>query len=245
MSDHDTVACIVLIGDELLNGSVQDTNGKYLIERLRKHGVKVSAWHIIGDDIDQIAETISLEAPRNQWVITSGGVGPTHDDVTMQGIAKAFGVPLETNAFVAELISRHFVGATANVWMKMARLPTTCKTIYIEDIRLPIFWLDNVFILPGIPEIFRLQFAAIEERFVGVPFYSHSIYFQIGEGLLAPKLTEASSQFKGVQFGSYPVLNQDQYRVRVSLESRDENLLTQAMQWLVGQFEPDSVLKLE
>ena len=241
---NDPTASIILIGNELLNGKVRDTNGPYLLDRLRKKGVRIGSCHTVGDEVSRIAELVKLESVRNSWVFTSGGVGPTHDDVTMEGICEAFGVELVYNDGVRSLIEEHFKDRNLEAWMKLAYVPDLCKLIYSKGARFPVIQMKNVYVLPGIPEIFKLQFNSIEDRFESSPFHHRAIYFTLAEGVLAGPLALGAKTFPEVLLGSYPTFVQEDYKVRVTLESRSRENLSRAFKWLIDQFPPSDIYKV-
>ena len=143
-------AAIVVIGNEILSGKVVDTNSPYLSRELRGLGVDVLRIVVIPDDIDTIASEVRIASDAHDLVFTSGGVGPTHDDLTMDGVAKAFGVPIEVNETVVARIERA-VGQPANASQrKMAALPAGALLIDAGDLWFPVVVIENVHIFPGI-----------------------------------------------------------------------------------------------
>ena len=154
-------AAIVVIGNEILSGKVVDTNSPYLCRELRGLGVDVRRVVVIPDEIDTIAREVRAASDAHDFVFTSGGVGPTHDDLTMDGVAKAFGVAIEVNDAVVARIERA-VGEPANASQrKMASLPAGALLIDAGDLWFPVVVIGNVHVFPGIPELLQKKFDSI------------------------------------------------------------------------------------
>lgn len=246
MDQENRTAAIVLVGNELLSGKVADENGAYLIAALRQLGVGLRAIHVVADDVDQIANTVAFEAAARDFVFTSGGVGPTHDDVTLAGIARAFDVPLVANEELEEHIVAHVPTGevTVEAWRKMAQVPEGCALVYSGDALWPIFRMRNIFALPGIPAHFRRQFDAIREQFRAGRYHARSVYCRIGEGTLAGPLMQIATAYPDVTLGSYPELGNADYKVRVTLESKDHSSLEAAYSAFMATLGRDGVYKI-
>ena len=147
-------AAIVLIGDELLSGKIRDANGALLIDDLRALGIEVTELHMVSDRIERIVEAIELVRHRNDVVFTSGGVGPTHDDKTLDAVAEAFGVDLEAQEELLSRIRARFGDDPDNPWLKMGHVPAGCDLLFHEDTRWPVMRMGNVYVLPGVPQLF-------------------------------------------------------------------------------------------
>lgn len=225
MSDRNT-AGIVLIGDELLSGKVVDTNGAYLIRELRRMGIEVTELHMVPDQIERIVEILALVRVRNSVVFTTGGIGPTHDDRTMDAVAQVVGEPLVRRPELVEIIRKHFGDNPETPWLKMADVPPTCELLYHDSTRWPGYKVDNIYVLPGIPEIFQRQFNHIRASLSGgPPFALRVLYLSVGEGELASILSEAAERYPRAAIGSYPVWDHPEYRVRVTVEAPEVELL--------------------
>ncbi len=246
MEPTQTTASVVLIGNELLSGRVTDANGPYIVAALRELGVGVMSLHVVTDDVDHIAETVALETGRRDFVFTSGGVGPTHDDVTLAGLAKAFDVDLIVNDALREHIVAHVPtgDVTVEAWLKMAQVPLGCALLYASDALWPVYRMQNVFVLPGIPAHFRQQFDAIREQFRAGRYHARSVYCRVGEGVLAAPLMKVSGAFPAVTLGSYPEVGNADYQVRVSLESKDRDALEAAYRAFMSTLGRDGVFKI-
>ena len=166
-------AAVIIIGNEILSGKVKDENSHYLAQGLRELGVELSLVMVIPDRVPDIAEAVSMCSSRYDYVFTSGGIGPTHDDVTIQGIASAFGVKTEINRKLEEVILSRCGERPSDVALRMAELPQGAEVIELEGIGFPPVRMKNVFIFPGIPEFMRKKFDALKERFRSRPSRSH------------------------------------------------------------------------
>ena len=239
-------AAVILIGNELLSGKVTDENGDYLIRELRTLGVLLQELRVVSDEISAIAEAVKSLSERNDMVFTSGGVGPTHDDITLEGIARAFGVEIVENEGMAQHIREVFRDEPERraSFMKMAQVPMGTMLIQNAELFWPIYQVHNVYVLPGVPVIFRRQFDAIKSRFSSAPFVLKTIYLSIGEGQLASTLTTACRIFPGIAFGSYPVWGDPNYRVRVTLEAKDKNAVDDGYQWLCSEVGAEHIFKV-
>lgn len=227
MSPTPRTAALLLIGDELLSGKVHDANGPLVVESFRSAGVDLREVRVIPDTIAGIAEAVRALRTHHDIVVTSGGVGPTHDDLTMRGVAAAFDVPIVTHDELATAIRRfyHEQPDQLRVWLRMAQLPQGCELLFDGDIVWPVYRMEQVYILPGIPQIFRRQFLAILHRFAAARIRQRTLYLTLGEGDLAEPLEDVGGRFPDVSIGSYPLLEGGLVRTRVTLESRDEQQL--------------------
>ncbi|RME71926.1 MAG: competence/damage-inducible protein A [Planctomycetota bacterium] len=222
-------AAVVAIGDELLSGKVRDTNVAWLIEQLRALGTPLCEVRVIGDRLEQIARTFADLAPRHDHVFSSGGVGPTHDDRTLEGIARAFGLPLERNERLAALIREFYGDRTNEALLRMADLPRGAQLIEAPGLPIPVVQVRNVIVLPGEPTIFRRKFDAIRERFRQRPVVVRRLYLDLDEGPIAERLEALQRRFPEVAIGSYPRYSGVDYRVLVTLESRDPEAVERAV----------------
>lgn len=235
---------LLLIGDELLSGKVRDTNGPFVVDTLADVGGRLSEIRVVGDAIEDIAEATRALKGRYDWLVTSGGIGPTHDDRTMEAIATAFGVGVYREATLVARIEEVFAADPdrARVWSRMADVPDGSTFIPAEGSVWPIFRRDNVFILPGVPRSFEVQFAWIADTFSGTPKRRCVLYVRVDEGGIAEPLDEAVERFPAVTFGSYPVRDNDDYRTRLTLESLDPVAVDEARDWLKTALPDQSVV---
>jgi molybdenum cofactor synthesis domain-containing protein len=241
-------AAIVVIGDEILAGRTADSNTPFLLSELRELGVDVRRILVVPDVIEDIVEAIRSTQPRHDLVFTSGGIGPTHDDVTMAAIARAMGRPLVRHARLVQLIEDLYeaLGKKASeVHLRMAEVPEGTELVEAEGLRIPLLVLENIYILPGIPELFREKFLAIRERFRSAPFHVVRLFCKRGEGHLAPLMSHLVEEHPGLRVGSYPVLDDPGYRVQVILESKDRALLERACEALRARIGEEAIVRVE
>ncbi|HWP58839.1 MAG TPA: molybdopterin-binding protein [Candidatus Acidoferrales bacterium] len=238
-------AGIVIIGNEVLSGKTQDTNSHFLCRELRSLGVNVCRIGVIPDEIELIGAEVARFARAYDYVFTTGGVGPTHDDVTIAGIARGFGVEVVRHPELeARLRARH--GDNLNeARLRMAQVPAGAELIATGSIYGPVVKFRNVYIFPGIPRVMRENFAAIKERFRDAPFYLKLVYVKEGEGAIAAILNDLLARFPDLMLGSYPVLDNPDYRVKVTLESKDAAYVEAALKHLIGALPAGAISRVE
>jgi FAD synthetase len=242
---HDRTAAIIVIGNEILSGKVVDTNAAFLAHELRGLGVTLKRILVIPDELDAIAEAVRAYQPIMDVVFTSGGVGPTHDDITIAGIALGLGRRVIRHPFLEEKI-REFSGNTINAArLKMAEIPDGAQLIFGGSLNFPTVQVENIYILPGIPELFRDKFAAIKDRFLADPYFLRAVYLCAFESAIAGYLNETLEAFPDVQLGSYPKLNDPEYQVRVTLESKDQDYVNRAFADLLARVPAEFIVRTE
>jgi molybdenum cofactor synthesis domain-containing protein len=230
-------AAIVTIGNELVSGDVHNTNASWLAKRLAPLGVATRLLAAIPDEVDAIAELIRLEAPRHDFVLVTGGLGGTPDDITREALAYAFGVPqVEYPELAADLTTR-FRGNPDYV-RPWAHLPEGSRPLANPLGGAPGFAIENVYVLPGLPPEMEAMFLAIEEEFRrGSPIASWRRVYRTGESAIAAALVECTERWPGVLVGSYPTFGADGPTVEVVLKSSDEDALAAAASWLASAIE--------
>lgn len=237
-------AAIVLIGNEILSGKIEDANAAYLCRELRALGVDVRRISVIPDEVEAIAAEVRAASAGHDVVFTSGGVGPTHDDVTIEGVARAMGVPVVRHPDLVAMLRTYYGEHLTEAHLKMAEIPAGACLIGADTLRFPTVQMGNVYVLPGIPEIFRQKFEAIRERFRDVPIHLRTVFVRIGEGTLAEHLNVLLAEYPALQLGSYPELANPEYRVKVTLESRDPAYLERALESLLKRLPGDVVVRV-
>jgi len=238
-------AGIILIGNEILSGKIEDANAAYLCRELRGLGVDVRRIAVIPDDVETIAREVALFSGDFDIVFTSGGVGPTHDDVTMEGVARAMKVSVVRHPVLVRLLHQYYGDAVNAANLRMAEVPDGSELVGAESVRFPTVLARNVYILPGVPEIFRRKFAAIRERFRDAPIHLRNVFVRIGEGTLAAHLNGLLGDFPALMLGSYPEFDNPDYRVKVTLESRDEAYLARATAAFLERLPADAVVRVD
>jgi FAD synthetase len=237
-------AGIILVGNEILSGKIADANAAYLCRELRALGVDVRRIAVIPDEVQLIAEVVAEFSRDFDVVFTSGGVGPTHDDVTIEGVARAMAVPVVRHPALVALLERYYRGAVSGAALRMAEVPDGAELVGGEIVRFPTVLMRNVYVLPGVPEIFRAKFEALRERFRDQPIHLKNVFVSIGEGTLADYLNRLLADFPLLQLGSYPELSNPEYKVKVTLESRDRGYLDQALADFLARLPAEVVVKI-
>ncbi len=238
-------AGIVLIGNEILSGKITDANAAYLCRELRQLGVDVRRIIVIPDEIELIASTVAEFHRSFDLVFTSGGVGPTHDDVTIEGVARAFATRVVRHPDLVRLLDGYYRGDLNDARLKMAEVPEGAELYTAGSLRFPAVVIGNTYVLPGVPEIFRQKFEALKERFRESPFHLCSVFVSIGEGLLADHLNAVLDRHPELMLGSYPEFGNAEYRVKVTLESKDQAFLDRAVEDLLERLPQGAVVRIE
>jgi molybdenum cofactor synthesis domain-containing protein len=234
-------AAIVIVGDEILSGKVDDENARYLIGELRALGVRLGRIAVVPDEVDVIAETVHELASRFDWVFTSGGVGPTHDDLTVAGVARGLLRRVVRDPALEALLRAHFGADVPDAALRMADVPEGAERAAESELSWPVCVVDNVIVLPGVPEIFRRKFAAIRERFRDTPFVLRSVFLRADESRIAAALAEVAAEHPAVHIGSYPRTDERGAIVRVTLEGKDAGEVARATARVVAGAPPGSV----
>lgn len=237
-------AGIIIIGDEILSGKVQDYNSFFMAQELWSHGVRLCRISIITDSIDEIAEEVRTYSEKFDFVFTSGGIGPTHDDVTIAGVSRGFDVRTVVDPSLQEQLEKK-QGPLSPEAMKMAEVPEGAELLYDETLSFPLIKFRNVFIFPGIPQLLRKKFLAVEKLFDEPLIHLKKVYLDESESAIAPVLNEIVRRYKTVKIGSYPVLDNKEYTVMVTLESLDETTLYEAMKDLLNNVPDTKLMRIE
>jgi len=235
---------MVVVGNEILSGKIHDTNSYFAARELRKIGVTLKRIAVVPDELQPIADEVSRCASTCEFVITSGGVGPTHDDVTMEAVALAMGRRIVIHPELERMIRLHFTERLAT-GMKMAEIPEGAVLNAAGDMRFPTVQLENIYILPGIPQIFEAKLAALLGRFATDPYYMRAIYTSAGEGTIAEHLNVCLQTYPELLLGSYPRIGHSEYRVKLTLESKDKEYLERAFSHLLDLLPPGLIVKTE
>lgn len=238
-------AGIVIIGNEVLSGKTQDINSYFFCAELRQLGVEVRKIATIPDDIETIGREVAAFSKRFDFVFTSGGVGPTHDDVTIEGIAHGFGLNVVRHPDIERRIRDRLGGDVNEARLRMANVPEGATLLATDALFAQIVNIRNVYIFPGIPSILQERFHAIKERFRDAPFYLKNVYVRYGEGIIAATLNDLLTKFPDLMLGSYPVLGLAEYKVKVTLESKDPEYLSSAVQTFIAALPQDAVHRID
>lgn len=238
-------AAIVIIGNEILSGKVVDQNSRYLSTELRTLGVDVQRIVVIPDAVETIGEEIAFCRKRFDLIFTTGGVGPTHDDVTMEGIAKGLGRPTVRHPILDQILRKIYPDPLNPAQLRLADVPEGTELLYSERLRVPVLHFENIYIFPGIPELLVKKFDAIKERFRESPFYLKRIFLIREEEVIAEHLNRTLEKFPHLLLGSYPIINHPGYKVILTLESKAPSYLEEALRFLLSLLPKESVVKIE
>lgn len=241
---RDTTAALVVVGNEILSGKVADSNSTFLAQQLRQLGVALRRIVVVPDEVEVIAAAVRELAPTVDVLFTSGGVGPTHDDVTIAGVAQALGRRVVRHPVIEGMLHDYVRGPLNDAHLKMAEVVEGTQ-LECEELRFPTFRVENIYVLPGIPEIFREKVVALRSRLEGSPFHLRIIYLREMESAIAAHLNRTLEDFPDLLLGSYPTLNNPEYRVRVTLESKDATYVERALTALLALLPPNSVVRTE
>jgi len=241
----DRTAGIVVIGNEILSGKVTDTNSPFLARELRRIGVDLRKVVVIPDELEEIEEAVRSFHRAYDFVFTSGGVGPTHDDVTIEGVARAFGVPVVREPGLEARLREFYKDKVNDARLKMSEVPEGAELIFGGALAFPTMKIENVYVLPGIPEILQSKFLSIAGRFSGTPYHLRIVYTREGEGAIAEYLHETLRHYPDLLLGSYPKIGNPEYSVKLTLESKDCDYVDRALTHLLSILPAGYVVRTE
>ncbi len=218
-------AAILIIGNEILSGRTQDTNTSTLANWLNSIGVKVNEVRVVPDIEKKIVETLNILRVENDYVFTTGGIGPTHDDITAQSVANAFGIKYEVHKEAFKILESYYKPGEFNKGrQKMVWMPENAELILNPTSGAPGFSVKNVFCLPGVPSILKSMLGGLKNRIVGgQPILSHTISLRTVESEIASSLTKVQDKNKEVEIGSYPFFHAGKLGVSIVLRSEDQS----------------------
>lgn len=214
-----TVAGLI-IGNEILSGKIADTNAQFLIASLYRLGAQLKRLVIVPDILQDIATELARLAQGYDYVVTSGGIGPTHDDVTLESVAQAIGKPLLAHSEMEAIYRQFNPDPDPQVLVKMTHLPEGSVLISDAVVPWPVIRVGNIFVLPGVPPLFEKKLESLFPLFQSDPFHTARLHVDGRESLLAPLLI-ATCDVTGVEIGSYPRQDDNGRYVLLILESKD------------------------
>ncbi len=226
-------AGLIIIGNEILSGKIRDENTPYLTEQLFSLGINVREVAVVPDELEVLSATVRRFCGQFTYVFSTGGVGPTHDDITIDAVAHAFGCKTEVPPEMRAHLEEHF--KTEHLTPEQLRLgltPTLGELIYPEGAQYPLIKVQNLYVFPGIPWLLRRKFSQLAPSLQTVPFHREKIRVYRRETEIAKLLATVDTQFPEVRLGSYPILENDQWLVELTLESRDTEELSKALKVL-------------
>lgn len=211
---------LVIIGNEVLSGKVADANTPWLLRRLRQVGAICTGVDLVPDTVDLIARAVRAASDEADAVITTGGVGPTHDDVTMDGVAAAFGVEVIEHPALVTALERHIGAALVGAQRRLARVPDGAELENLGEY--PQVRYGNVWIFPGVPALLRHKFEEIADSLRGARMPCTAVFTNLRETELAPLLEATVAACPTAEVGSYPRHGQDGWRVLMTVEGPDQ-----------------------
>jgi len=222
-------ACVLLIGDEILSGRTRDSNLAYIAAHLNKIGVQVREARVIPDIEETIVATVNEVRARYDYVFTTGGIGPTHDDITADAVAKAFGVGIGYHPEAVKILDDHYKatgGEFTKARMRMARLPEGATMIENPLSKAPGFQIGNVFVMAGVPMVMQVMLDSLTDRLEGgATMQSRTVTGQIGEGTIAEKLGDLQARHPEVGIGSYPYYRGKTFGTSIVMRATDSKAL--------------------
>lgn len=237
-------AGLIIIGNEILSGKTQDQNSFFLATELQSLGVSLIRISVIPDDLVMISREAALFSDAFDFVFTTGGVGPTHDDITMSGIAKAFGVQLMRHPVLERTFHERYGKAANDAIMKMAEVPEGAEIVEFGTNNFPLVVFKNIYIFPGIPRYLQEKFTLVRERFRTSEFFVKRIYLRANEADIAAILNAVVEKNDCVTFGSYPILGNDDYQIIVTAESKIRADLQKSLEELLQKLPEDIIVKV-
>ncbi|HZH26866.1 MAG TPA: molybdopterin-binding protein [Azospirillaceae bacterium] len=227
---QEVTAAVLIIGNEILSGRTKDANLGWLAERLYALGIRMREARVVSDVEADILAAVDALRQRYDYVFTTGGIGPTHDDITSACIAKAFGVPLERNAEAVRRLERHYAPGQLNeARLRMADIPRGATLVDNPVSGAPGFQIGNVVVLAGVPAIMQAMFDGLKTGLVGgAPLFAKTVRCLVPEGILAEGLGRIQGRYAQVEIGSYPFFRNQQFGVSLVLRSTDPDALGRA-----------------
>ena len=216
-------AAVLIIGNEILSGRTKDANLPWLAERLNALGIRVMEARVVPDGPDEIVAAVNETRARFDYVFTTGGIGPTHDDITSASVARAFGLPLVLDAAARRRLERHYPpGGLNEARLRMAHVPEGATLIDNPISAAPGFQIGNVFVLAGIPAVMQAMFEGLRHRLAGGrPMLSRTIAAHLGEGVIAKELGALQARYEDLEIGSYPFVRQSRFGASFVIRGAD------------------------
>ena len=241
-----TGAAAVIIGNEVLTAKVVDANGPHLIRRLRELGIPLRSLEIVPDEVDVIVEAVARARLRARYVFTSGGIGPTHDDVTVRAVALALGRAVVRLPRMEALVREKMEGRLTPEALRLADAPEGAELLFQPDSWYPVLTVGDLFLLPGVPQLFRVQLEAVLARLSGTPVHLRVLYLSLGESAIAAVLDRVALDMPHVAIGSYPMFDSTlDYRVKVTVEGPQSAAVQEAVSRLQAGLPPEALVRSE
>src|SRR5688572_28319777 len=237
-------AAALIIGNELLSGKVAEANLVELARTLRAVGVSLRRAVTLPDDLEALAAEVRALSAAHDVVFTSGGVGPTHDDVTLEGVADGFGVATEIHPHLAALLRDLYGERCTPDQLLMARVPVGSELKASMEVKWPTVVMRNVWIMPGVPELFRMKLVIVREHLTGpIPIVSRALFTRLEETDIKPLLDLAVARHPGIEIGSYPKWFDETYKTKVTFDGVSANDVEAALRELAELLPLGAVVK--
>jgi len=240
-------AAIIIIGNEILSGRTQDANAAFLSKWLNELGVKVEEVRVIEDEQKVIVNCINEVRKKFKYVFTTGGIGPTHDDITSKSVAKAFNVSHGYNKEAYEILEKYYKSGEFNDGRKkMAKMPDKASLIHNPSSGAPGFIIDNVYCLPGVPSILKSMVNGLTNRIVGgKKILSKTISLSTVESEIAKPLEDVQNKFHQVEIGSYPFFRLGKVGVSIVMRSTEKNQIDDCSKQIVSFIQKKKIQIME
>lgn len=232
MTSSIPTAAVLLIGDEILSGRTKDANLGYIADYLTVVGIDLKEARVVSDEEADIVAALNALRARYTYVFTTGGIGPTHDDITADCVAAAFGVEIDHHPEAVEILRAHWEarGIEENdARLRMARIPDTAELIPNSVSKAPGFHIGNVFVMAGVPKIMQAMLDEVAPKLTGgAVMLSRTVPLDLGEGDVAKRLKEIQFAHQGVMIGSYPYERDGRFATNIVVRSRNEAAMNAA-----------------
>lgn len=239
-------AAAVIIGNEVLTAKVQDQNGPLLIRRLRERGMPLHRMEVVTDDVDAIVDAVVRARQVAKHVFTSGGIGPTHDDVTVRSVALALGRRVVRLDSMAKRVREYYGDATTPEALRLADAPEGAELWTQKGIWYPVLSCDGVYMLPGVPQLFKLQLETVLERIEMRPIFVRCIFLSAREHEIAHAIDQVALAMPDVAIGSYPNFDPAiDYTVKLTVENVEREPMERAFQALIAALPKEKLLRVE
>ncbi len=224
-------ACVLIIGNEILSGRTQDANLAFLAQGLNDVGIRLREARVIADDRDAIITAVNEVRAKFDYVFTTGGIGPTHDDITSACIAEAFGVPLIVHPEARRILESHYPPGSLNeARLRMAQVPAGASLLLNPISRAPGFRVENVHVLPGVPQIMQAIFNELKHTLTGgAKMFSRNVSCSLGEGAIANDLGALQQRYADLEIGSYPYFRRSDFGVTLVVRGTDRERIAAAI----------------
>ncbi len=238
-------AAILIIGDEILSGRTQDTNSSYMARWLGEKGIELAEIRVVQDDKSRIIEAVQALKHSATYVLTTGGIGPTHDDITADAVAEAVGKPLIIDAEAFSALENHYGQADfTEARQRMARVPEGARLIANPLSIAPGFEINGIFVMAGVPKIMQAMINGLDGRIKGgIPVYTKTVTLHVGESSVAGSLDDLQKQHLQVSVGSYPFFDFDAKKggTEIVVRSRDSEALDTCFHHLCAWLQAEGI----